>query len=84
MNGWTSPQLGIVFDLSGDELVLKMPDGKPFETYQELMERAKVAEEAAQVSTERAAAAERALEEERSRSEKLAEQLKALGVEPGA
>ncbi|MEM6502218.1 MAG: Uma2 family endonuclease [Cyanobacteria bacterium P01_C01_bin.89] len=84
INGWTSPQLGIVFDLSGDELVLKMPDGKPFETYQELMERAKVAEEAAQVSTERAAAAERALEEERSRSEKLAEQLKALGIDPEA
>ena len=68
MNGWTSPKLGIQFDLSGEELVMKMPDGKTFETYQEL--------------TERAATTEKALEEERSRSAKLAEQLKALGVDP--
>ena len=68
MDGWVSPLLGIQFDLSGEELVVNMPDGKPFETYQAL--------------TERAETAERALEEERSRSAKLAEQLKALGIDP--
>jgi hypothetical protein len=38
MNGWTSPLLGIRFDLSGTELVISGPDGRRFLTYQELAE----------------------------------------------
>jgi len=63
MNGWISPRLGIRFDLSGDELKLFYPDGKPFETFTELAARA---------------------DAEHQRAERLAAQLRALGVEPEA
>src|SRR4051794_38686923 len=36
MNGFTSPRLGIRFDLSGPELVVRYPDGRPFLTFEEL------------------------------------------------
>ena len=70
MNGWVSPKLGIRFDLSGEELKLIRPDGLPFETYTELAARAE--QEL------------RHAERERQRAEKLAAQLRALGVEPEA
>jgi hypothetical protein len=33
MNGWTSPRLGINFQLIGTELQLTHPDGRVFETF---------------------------------------------------
>jgi Uma2 family endonuclease len=33
MNGWISPRLGISFDLSGEELQIAHPDGRIFETF---------------------------------------------------
>jgi Uma2 family endonuclease len=36
MNGFVSPRLGICFDLSGPELVVRYPDGRPFLTFEEL------------------------------------------------
>jgi Uma2 family endonuclease len=36
MNGFVSPRLGIRFDLSGPELVVRYPDGSPFLTFEEL------------------------------------------------
>ena len=33
MNGWTSPRLGISFQLNGTELQLTHPDGRIFETF---------------------------------------------------
>src|SRR6478672_4072265 len=38
MNGWTSPRLGIRFDIA-DALTIHYPDGKPFLTFAELFER---------------------------------------------
>jgi len=38
-DGWVSPRLGVRFDMSGAELVLYRPDGRPFATYQELAEQ---------------------------------------------
>src|SRR5262249_13861984 len=32
MRGWTSPRLGIRFEIEADELVLYRPDGKKFQT----------------------------------------------------
>jgi Uma2 family endonuclease len=40
MNGFTSPRLGIRFDLSGSELVIFHPDGQRFRTFLELAEQA--------------------------------------------
>jgi len=75
MNGWTSPRLGIRFDSSGSELRIYGPDGRAFLTFAELehlrkalaLERDKVAQE---------------LQAERERAERLAAQLRSLGVEP--
>jgi Uma2 family endonuclease len=33
MNGWTSPRLGITFQLNADELTITHPDGRIFETF---------------------------------------------------
>lgn len=54
MEGWVSPRLGVRFNLEGVELIITRPDGRRFETFVELTERA----------------------------ERLAERLRALGVDP--
>ncbi len=70
MNGWGSPRLGIRFELTAGELQVYRPDGERFATYVELM---------AQRENERQRA-----EQEYQRAERLAAQLRALGVEPEA
>jgi Uma2 family endonuclease len=68
MNGWISPMLGIRFDLSGTELKIFGPDGRPFSSYQGL------AQQNDRLSQERAA--------ERQRADRLTAQLRSLGIEP--
>ncbi len=63
MEGWVSPRLGIRFELEDAELVLARPDGRRFETFVELVQRA---------------------DAERERAERLAERLRALGVDPAS
>jgi Uma2 family endonuclease len=77
MNGWTSPLLAIrfVLPLSDGELEIQRPGGKRFLTYVELaQERDQFAQERDQFAQERDA--------ERHRAERLAAQLRALGIEP--
>ncbi len=68
MSGWVSPRLGVRFDLKEDELQLYYPDGRKFASY---IEQAEQAEQ----SRQRA-------EQAQDRAERLAAQLRALGVEP--
>ena len=68
MEGWVSPRLGVRLNLEGADLVLTRPDGRRFETFVELNQRAE---------TERQRA-----EAEHQRAERLAERLRALGVDP--
>lgn len=75
MQGWVSPRLGVKFELHAVNLVLYRPDGTRFETYNELIERAEA--EHTRAETERTRA-----EQERARADKLAEKLRALGVDP--
>ena len=63
MSNFTSSLLGIRFDMSGSELQLFYPDGRPFLTFQELLQRAESAEERAESAEERAAQLERKLRE---------------------
>ncbi len=74
---WVSPRTGIRFDFSGDEMRVIGRDGKPFLSYEEL---------AAQRERERGERerAERQAAEATARNERLAAQLRALGVEPEA
>ncbi len=70
MNGWVSPLLGIRFELSAAELRLYRPDGQPFETFAQIAARAEAERQRA--------------EAEHQIAERLAAQLRALGVEPEA
>jgi Uma2 family endonuclease len=89
MNGWTSPRLGIRFDCSGPDLHIYGPDGKRFLTFVEVeqqrkalaKERDQAAQERDQAAQERDQAAQE-LRVERDRAERLAAQLRSLGVEP--
>jgi Uma2 family endonuclease len=54
MNGFVSPRLGVRFDLSGPELVVRYPDGRPFLTFEELAaERDSLAAECDSLAAER-------------------------------
>jgi Uma2 family endonuclease len=67
-NGWVSPRLGVRFDLSGDDMVIFDPNGRPFVTPEELAAQ-RDEEHEARVQAERAA-------------DRLRQQLRALGIEP--
>ena len=95
-SGWVSPRLGVRLDLDGVDLILTGPDGRPFQSYEDLFEdreradaraeqeRAHAEQERARAEQERARAEqERArAEQERARAERLAERLRALGIDP--
>jgi len=68
MEGWISPRLGIRFSLEGIDLVLYRPDGRRFETFVELEQRAEKERQQATL--------------ERQRAERLVERLRALGIDP--
>jgi Uma2 family endonuclease len=55
LNGFVSPRLGIRFDLSGPELVVRYPDGRPFVTFEELDAERVRAEQRAEQAEQRAA-----------------------------
>ncbi|PSF38975.1 hypothetical protein C7H19_02670 [Aphanothece hegewaldii CCALA 016] len=73
IEGWVSPRLGIRFSLSQDgQLLLFRPDGQPFETYEEMAQRAEREQARAEREQARASAAEQEIE-------RLKAQLRALG-----
>ena len=81
MNGWTSPRLGVRFELNG-KLVLIGPDGTPFATFLELDRQRDAMAEQRDAAEARAEAAEGHAEFERQRAERLAAKLRELGIEP--
>ncbi len=81
---WTSPLLGVRFDMSTGSLKLHGPDGHVFQTYLEIIERAEAEEERADAEHERAEreqrraqAKERELEAERLRAQAKERELEA-------
>lgn len=89
-DGWRSPRLGVLFEFSPEgRLRIIRPDGRPFETFLELSQRADAERRRADAERQRAdAAQERADSErqradaERQRAEALLDQLRAAGIEP--
>lgn len=75
MNGWVSPRLEIRFELTEETLVIYRPDGQLFADYLEVQRQLQAAQN-------RAIVAEEQLEQERKKAERLAEQLRAAGIEP--
>lgn len=54
IDGFVSPRMGIRFDLSGPELVLRYADGRPFLTFEEIeAERERLTEERERLTRER-------------------------------
>lgn len=96
VQGFISPRLGVRFELTDDTLHLFHPDGRPFETYLELIERldlethradaererADAERERADTETQRADVQSQRADAERERAEKLAAKLRDLGVSP--
>lgn len=76
LSSWVSPRLGIRFEWQlGQELQIYRPDGERFLSPMELDQRARQADQRAQQADQRAQQAE-------LRAERLAQQLRALGIDP--
>jgi hypothetical protein len=82
MDGWTSPRLGVRFDLSSGDLEIFRPDGTSFATYLELFEQNEAERRRADTERQRAEQERQRAEQERQRAERLAERLRQLGVDP--
>jgi hypothetical protein len=96
MNGWISPRLGIRFSFVDDQLHLFGPDGKPFVSNLELARRVtdqdqqideqrhQIDEQRHQIDEQRHQIDEQRhqIDEQHKRAERLAAQLRALGIEP--
>lgn len=72
IHNYVSPRLGIRFDLSGAELIVRYPDGRPFLTREEREDEIEQVERAREDAEQRAAHAER----ERDEARQLAEQVR--------
>ena len=75
INNWVSPRLGIRFDLSGNELQIYRPNGEVFVSYVEIARRLEQAKQRVEQAEQRA-------EHERQRADRLAERLRAAGIDP--
>ena len=75
IDNWTSPRLGIRFDSSQEELQIYRPNGELFATYVEIAQRL-------EQERRRADQAEQRAEQAEQRAARLAEQLRAAGIEP--
>jgi Uma2 family endonuclease len=91
MHGWTSPLLGIRFDMSGEELVIYGPDNERFLSFVEVKEqqererqRAEQAERRARQAEEQAQQATQQAQQATQRAEQLAARLRQLGIDPDA
>jgi Uma2 family endonuclease len=83
--GWTSPRLGIRFDQTkSGELQIFRPDNRPFVSYVELDKLRESAERQLLIADEQREAAEEALAESEKKAQRLAAQLRALGIDPEA
>ncbi|BAU10999.1 hypothetical protein LEP3755_14920 [Leptolyngbya sp. NIES-3755] len=84
LNGWTSPRLGIRFEVQPEILELYRPDGDRFLTFVELGQARAQAEQRAEQERQRAEQERQRAEQERQRADRLAERLRALGIDPDA
>jgi hypothetical protein len=65
VHGWSSPLLGVRFELTTEMLVMYRPDGSRFETFAELLQRAEAGRQAKEAALAQAEAALAQAEQER-------------------
>ncbi len=87
--GWTSPRLGIRFEMDGVDLQLIRPDGRLFLSYLDLaargdeaLQRAELFQQQAELSQQQAELFQQRAETERLKVERLIAQLQAAGIQP--
>ena len=84
INHWRSPRLGIEFVLTSETLEIYRPDIRKFLSSLELEQQRQQATQRAEEESQRAEQATQRAEQESQRAERLADQLRALGIEPEA
>jgi Uma2 family endonuclease len=82
LQNWTSPRLGIRFEMTEAGLQIYRPDQKPFISFLELDQERQAAETRAQIAEQEVQTMGELLEQERVRSQALANRLRELGIEP--
>ncbi len=96
MNGWVSPRLKIKFEHQLGEVKLYQPDGAAFENYLEIAAQRRLEQKRADLEQKRADLEQKRadleqkekeqallmLNQERERAKRLAEKLRALGIDP--
>jgi Uma2 family endonuclease len=81
MQGWTSPRLGIKFEM-GEELQIFFPDGKPFLSFLEITQQAELANQRAEIEKQRAETEKQRADSAESRGRLMAAKLAELGIDP--
>jgi hypothetical protein len=81
-DGWRSPRLGTQFTLLDGILQIVRPDGREFESYVTLHQRAEHAEHDHLQAHQRAEQAHQRAEQAHQRAARLAARLRAMGVDP--
>jgi Uma2 family endonuclease len=84
MRDWQSPRLGIRFDMSSGELLLRNPDGTRFLSYLELNKLLTEERKRTQAQEQRANAQEQRANAQEQRANLLATKLRELGINPDA
>jgi Uma2 family endonuclease len=84
MDGWSSPRLGVRFQIVDQKLEIYRPDGRKFASYVELEQQGEHARHEAEEQKERADREQQRAEQQQQRAERLLAQPKALGVDPDA
>jgi Uma2 family endonuclease len=82
LNGWISPRLRIRFALLPQRLELYYPNGEPFYTSVELAQLRAAAVAQVEQAVQWAKQEQAEKEQERARAARLAERLRALGIDP--
>ena len=82
MDNHTSPRLGIRFDMSGEELVVRNPDGTPFLDSIQSADQLESEREKAGMEKQRADNEKLRADVERRKREELIAKLKAKGIDP--
>jgi len=84
MTGWVSPRLKVRFEMSAGDLELYHPGGRRFATYLELANRGEQERVEKERAQERARKEKERARKEKERADRLAAQMRALGIDPEA
>ncbi len=83
MQGWTSPRLGIKFDLSTPpELQIYRPDGELFLSFEQVSHQLQVTARELEAVSQKLSTTEQALAAESNRKQQFAAKLRELGIDP--